>query len=404
MRILFFCERKPHSLCYGDTLRIYNISKSLTKRKNKVFLIHFSSRGNPQYLNKNLMDNVVEETFSLDFPNFYDNIYGKIYKILLSAPLSNFISFKPVSIRNIQNKLKNIIETYKIDLIHVQGPIAGLSMINFHEKPKLLDLTDSLSLSFKRELSPELFSNRRLQKHLLYNWSKGIEKTLLMDSDIATVVSSVDKQMLKDSYDKTRIEVIPNGIDGNFFSPKNNIRESYPSILFHGNMDFSPNIHSVKYIAEQILPLIKSKIPNVKFFVVGGNPTDEIKRLGENKNIIVTGYVKDIREYISKASVGLYPMKSGSGIKNKILESMAMGKSVVSNLMGVEALSEKAKKCILIGETPEELANHVLKLLKNEDIRTNLGKKSREVIIKEYSWENVAEKYEKLYEKLLNKF
>lgn len=401
IRILFFAFRKPYPLDDGSALRTYNICKSLTERGNRVFLAYFNQKEEHLTSDEDIINKVVEETLLLKFPDFYDQIYGKLYKILLSLHPFSHIPFKPRGISTIQGNLKNFIETHNIDIIHLRDSTTGLSLIDFHETSKLLDLTDSMSLALKREMREEKDFRKKMWSYLLYNWCRGIEKTLLKDSDIATVVSPADKEMLKSLYRKASIEVIPNGVDINYFSPKDRVDEEYPCVLFHGTMAFLPNIQAVKYIYNEIFPIIKSKVPETKFLIVGSNPVDEIKSLGNRKGVIVTGYVDDIREYISKASVVLVPMKSGCGIKNKILEAMAMEKPVVTNPMGAEALSEEAKKCLLIEETADEIANHVINLLRDGEKRIELGKKGREIVMEEYTWDKVAEKYEKLYMELI---
>jgi len=400
IRILFFSFRKPYPLESGDSLRTYNICKKLIERGNKIFLVYFR-HGDQNSLDERALSEIAEDIFVMDCPSFYNQLYGKLYKIFVSLfPFPNIL-FRPKNIKNLQKNIKKIIERDNIDIIHVRDFITGVSLINFREIPKLLDLTDSFSLASKREMAQQKSIKKKMRSYLSYNWHRGIEKFLLRDSDVVTVVSPADKEMLESLYSKANVEIIPNGVDFNYFSPKKDYKEEYPSILFHGVMSFPPNIHAVKYIYKEIFPIIKSELPETKFFIVGKNPVDEIKRMSNGKDVIVTGYVDDVREYICKASITLYPMKTGSGIKNKILEAMAMEKPVVTTQMGGEALTDEVKKCLLIGETAEEIANHVISLLRDREKRIELGKKGREIVMKEYSWDKVAEKYEKLYTELL---
>ena len=382
-------------------MHIYNICKYLSERGNDVFLAYFSHHGKGSS-NEDVMNTIAKDMLLLDYPDFYDQIYGKLYKIFLSLYPFSHISLKPRPIRLIQENIRKFIATNNIDIIHVHSLITGLLLIDFRKTPKLLDLTDSMSLALKREIQENGF-RKKMRSYLLYNWCKGIEKTLLRDSDFVTVVSPIDREMLKRLYRKVRAEVIPNGVDFNYFSPRDGVHKEYPSILFHGTMDFLPNIRAAKYICNEIFPIIKSEIPDARFLIVGSNPVDEIKKFDEYSDITVTGYVEDIRDYLSRASVCLYPMKSGSGIKNKILEAMAMGKPVVTNPLGVEALSEGARNCLLVGKTGGDIAAHVIHLLRDREKRVELGKKGREIVMKEYSWDTVAEKYENIYMELLLK-
>ncbi|MHB8104774.1 MAG: glycosyltransferase family 4 protein, partial [Dehalococcoidales bacterium] len=220
---------------------------------------------------------------------------------------------------------------------------------------------------------------------------------------VTTVVSPMDKKFLNKLNKKADVRVIPNGVDINYFSARDVIEEDYPSILFFGTMDFSPNVDAALYIYHEILPLIRVKIPNVKFYIAGADPSPEIKKLAKDNNIIVTGFIEDIRFELQRANVVLVPMRKGSGIKNKILEAMAMETPIVTNSIGAEALSEEAKNCLLIGDTADAIADHVVNLLINPERGLNLAKRGRTVVMRQYTWDGVAKQYEELYLELLNK-
>lgn len=396
MRILFIVNRYTKNIDDGYTLRTSNICKYLKKKNNQIFMVHIDNE--QDYNDISNKDDLFEKIVPVPF-EYYNTKRGKLYKFLVS--FFQFVTYyTPNEIRSFHKEIKKIVQYYNIDIIHVQGNFIGLSLIGFQEVPMLLDITDSMTLYCKRKIKKSQNIKNQLKNLFYSNWYKYIEKRLLKNYKIITVVSESDLLTLKKINEHSLIKNIPNGIDTDFFYP-NHQEEEYPSIFFHGTMDFEPNIDAVKYIYNKILPLVKKEIPNLKFFIIGRNPTQEIKRWNNQEDIIVTGKVEDIRSYISKGSIALMPMKSGSGIKNKILEAMAMEKPVITNPLGAESFDEEIKNVLLIGKTELEVAHYAVKLLKNSHMRQIVGKKSRK-LVKKYDWRETSQEYANAYKKLLN--
>ncbi len=273
----------------------------------------------------------------------------------------------------------------------------GSVLADFGCIPKVLDLVDCSSLYYKRELrfskSPvELFKNC----FKLFRATR-IENYLLGRFDATTVVSPVDKWFLRRLNMEADIRTIRNGVDVDSFSLGNNVNEDYPSILFSGDMSYSVNIDAALYIHRKILPLIRSEVAEIKFYIVGKNPHYKIKKLAKDCRVVVTGFVENMGRYISRSSVVLAPMRKGSGIKNKILEAMALGKPVVTNPIGAESLDQDALECLVIGKNAEEIAQKTIELLRNRHLRSHLGRRASEIIRQKYTWEACATEYEKLY-------
>lgn len=399
MKILVCTQKIPYPLTSGDNLRIYNIFKELAKNHEVYLLYNDTSKNNQESLAVIEKSGIFEDCISLNLPSssLIDRAIGLMFLDSKLFSTRGYFKFK----KDVKNKVSEIVKKNKIEIIHSHDLFVSLLLSDFNTVPKVLDLTDSHGLYYKRELQSLQNPINFFTKCSRFIAMRRGETRLLKNFGVTTVVSPIDQEYLKKLDKNGDIRVIPNGVDINHFSPIKDVKEDYPIILFSGTMNFSPNMGAVFYIYKKILPLLRLQMPDLKFYVVGRDPPRDIKNLADNDHIIVTGYVDDIREYISKASVVLVPMKSGSGIKNKILEAMAMEKPVVTNPMGAEALSEEAKNCLLIGETTDEIANHVINLLRDRTKRVELGKKGRETVMKEYSWDRVAEKYEKVYMELL---
>ena len=180
--------------------------------------------------------------------------------------------------------------------------------------------------------------------------------------------------------------MIPNGVDVSYFSPTEISASADPSIVFLGRMDYFPNIDGVCYFAENVLPLIRKKLPKVEFRVVGSNPTRKIRKLEQTPGIVVTGHVPDVRRYLQGGAVAVAPLRIARGTQNKILEAMAMGIPVIATPNAAKGIQAVAGRDLLVAETPHAFAEHVIRLLQNADVRRTLSETARKQVEKGHMW------------------
>jgi glycosyltransferase involved in cell wall biosynthesis len=155
-------------------------------------------------------------------------------------------------------------------------------------------------------------------------------------------------------------------------------------IAFTGQMDYRPNVEAVIWFVEAALPKIRARFPDVRFAIVGRNPTDEVKALAHAPDVIVTGEVADVRGWIAAASVVVAPLRQAHGVQNKVLEAMAMARPVVAT--GGAAQGIDHGDTIRIGDSGGEFADHVINLLADPDGAEDLGAASRRRVIDVYGW------------------
>ena len=175
------------------------------------------------------------------------------------------------------------------------------------------------------------------------------------------------------------------------------------TLLYTGSMDWFPNEDAVIYCVDEILPIIRSKRPNIKFLIVGQHPTANVRKLSELPNIEVTGRVEDVKPYIARSAVYVVPLRIGGGTRLKILEALAMEKAVVSTSVGAEGLGLINNKEIIIEDNPRQFAAKVVELLENPDRCRQLGKKGQSRVQRDYGWQAIGEKLRSVYASLVEK-
>jgi len=196
------------------------------------------------------------------------------------------------------------------------------------------------------------------------------------------------------------LHVIPNGVDIERFPIVEDGREPY-TIVFTGNMGYFPNKDAVFYFREEILPMIIQQVPDLRLLIVGTNPPQEIVRLREDPGIVVTGFVDSVADYLRKASVAVCPMRCGSGMKNTVLEAMACGTPVVATSLALEGIQVTPGEHVLVGDTPEAFADHVIALLRDAERSAALARKARGLVEQRYSWRSSVSQLESVYEEAL---
>lgn len=165
--------------------------------------------------------------------------------------------------------------------------------------------------------------------------------------DAATLVSAPEAALLARHVPEhaDRILAIANGVDHVYYDPAIPLADPYPAggtdFVFTGTMDYPPNVDAVIWFAEAVLPGLRARLPGARFWIVGHNPTEAVRRLGASEGITVTGRVEDVRPYLRHATAAVAPLRIARGIQNKVLEGMAMGRVVIASPEALEGIAAR---------------------------------------------------------------
>jgi len=184
--------------------------------------------------------------------------------------------------------------------------------------------------------------------------------------------------------------VMQNGVDAAHFSPDHELPNPYPPggpvLAFTGAMDYWPNIDAVTWFAREILPLVRLRRADARFWIVGRNPPPAVLEL-VGEAVTVTGAVADVRPYLAHADVVEAPLRVARGIQNKVLEAMAMARPVVLAAAPAKGLAAKVGEECEVAASAEEFAAATLRLLGSAEWRKGMGRLAREAMLARYDWE-----------------
>lgn len=207
--------------------------------------------------------------------------------------------------------------------------------------------------------------------------------------DLCLACSEPDAGALRVLGVRTRIAVVPNGVDTAYFRPDPGpASPASPTAVFVGTLDYEPCERGVWHFCTEILPRLRRGSPGFRFVVVGRNPSARLRNLAaEDTGIILTGRVDDVRPHLKAAQVCVVPLLSGSGTRLKILEAMAAGTPVVSTAIGAEGIDVVSGHDIWIADDPAEFAARVLQLMADAEQARRMREAARILVEEKYSWE-----------------
>jgi glycosyltransferase involved in cell wall biosynthesis len=336
----------------------------------------------------------------------------RIFKVPRRAPgpkLFNIASYllfgKPLGVVKIQGYIRAfrdfILEHHqRYDIIHISSPYLAevVDGLPTAIASKLLIFPiDSMALFWQRRTNAE----RSLLKRLIYRMELWrcirFERRYYPKFKTAIFVSDVDRCAATKLDSESDFQSIPNGVDLEYFTPSNLISRATNSLVFTGDMSYAPNRDAALFLAEEILPRIDPRL-NVHLFLVGQRPDDQLKSL-ESAQITVTGFVDDLRPYLSAASMYVSPLRMGSGIKNKVLEAMSLQMVVLGTKLSFEGIECVAgRDCLQISSDPKAFAEQIEVVLLNPDEFRPLALRARSLIEEKYSWDSIRNAYGRLYE------
>lgn len=380
-KILFLTSRIPFPLEKGDKLRAYHQMRHLSKF-NEVHLCVVSEAE----LTKEA------ETELKKFCKTVHVYQSKKISVLLNMFIA-FLAGLPFQVGYFFNSgahyfVKKVIKKVEPDHVFVQLIRMAEYVKDIKNISKSIDYMDSFSMGMERR-KDRAKGLKKIVFHIENQRLKAYEKNVFKYFNHHFIISEQDRSSLK-FENASKIEIAPNGVDTEFFTPDHSQEKKY-DLLFTGNMSYPPNVAAVELIAKKILPIIWKKHPNCNFLIAGAEPNSKVKALtslAEDK-IKVTGWLDDIRTAYNSGKICLTPLNIGTGLQNKLLEAMSMELPCISSQLANNALAAQEGKEILIANTPEEYAAAVCDLLENETKRREIAINGKGFVLKNYHWESI---------------
>lgn len=396
MDLLLISRCPPYPLFHGDRLIPFYLARELASRLHQIDLLAYYQQ--PEDLaDVPLYDRMFRSVTLIPEPARGPRDYLlRSARPSLRFPTRAEQSWSPAMWKAIANAL----EEHPYDVVHLFG---GVHVYEFHHLvhrlPNVIVPYESFTLWLNRSIQQERSLARRLIKRLQYRMARSYERWMFERYERVVVLTDKDAQALRDLNRHIPAVTIPNGVDVDYFNPTG-YEPHTPTLMFIGNYDYEPNLDAALRLVRDLFPEIRRRVPEARAFVVGGNPPPELMAYA-SPEIEITGRVPDLRPYFEYSMIFLSPLQLGAGIKNKILESMAMGTPVVATPLSCDGIPVVNEKHVLLGTSDLDLVNGVVRLLQDDELRHSLRYNARKLIEEQFTWSRVADRYDALYRQVI---
>jgi polysaccharide biosynthesis protein PslH len=305
-------------------------------------------------------------------------------------------------VRGLREPLQEELARFRPDIVHFgPGKLAWLKS-ELRGRPKVLGVMDTWHLNVDARAE----AATALRAALLRADAKRIrryEASEYRGFDRVVVSNEGDLAELRERDPTLPFEIIPIGFDAGAYPPDPNAVVDQARIVFHGAMNYAPNVRAAVYLAREVLPHVRRARPDAHFVVVGRDPAPAVLELENLEGVRVTGGVDDMVPWLTGSRVWAGPFLDGTGIKTKLLEAMATDLPCVVTPLGHRGLDDVTSgEQLLVASTPEELAAHLVRVLDDDELARRIGRTGGEYVRLRYDWPAVGRAYERLYEQVIS--
>jgi glycosyltransferase involved in cell wall biosynthesis len=227
---------------------------------------------------------------------------------------------------------------------------------------------------------------------------KAYEGEICRSFEAVTAVSDPDRAALAEAAGVPRaIDVVPCTVDTRTVSPSAAGRDA--SLVVHlGTLVWPPNVDAVQWFTRRIWPLVRAKRPAGRFVIAGATPPRSVRGLATGApGVEVQGYLPDPSPLLAAAGVFVAPLRTGSGMRVKILTAMTYGVPVVTTSVGCEGIRAVAGRHLLVADTPAEFADAVLRLMDDRTLADALAHEGRALVERDYDYRVALRPLDRIY-------
>lgn len=372
MKILQLHNKIPYPPKDGGSIGVWNYTFELAKQGHDVTLLAMNTK--KHYCDLKSIPNEINDLINIisvdiDAPITFR---GALSNLLFSKKPYNAQRF---ILKSYKDKLEELLSNNTFDIIQLEGLYLCPYISSIRKFSKAL-------ISFKAHnveheiwnrvsLNESSFFKRNYLK-ILSNRIMEMEADVVNKYDVLVTFTDRDASLFNSIGNKKPFLTSPIGIDTSHLIPnKSNIK--YPSIFFIGALDWAPNQEGLLWFIRKVWNNIHEKFPDIKLEVAGRNAPDWLIKTLQDSSIIYHGEINDAYKFINEHAVMIVPLLSGSGMRIKIVEGMALGKTIITTSIGNEGIATTHNIDILIADTAEQFQKQVERVLTERQFFDSIG-------------------------------
>jgi len=396
MKILLLCNKPPYPASEGGPMAMNSIITGLLEAGHQVKVLAVNS---PKY-------NVKES----DIPEDYRKKTGielidvdldvKPMKALInlfrrrSYHVERFIS------KDFKTRLAELLKKEQFDVVQLEMLYMApyVETIREHSKAMIVLRAHNVEHKIWERIAKETkFFIKRWYINHLAKTLKEYELNALETVDGIAAITRKDAAFFRKYCSKPIID-IPYGVYPEEFTPKSEI-EGHPKFYHIGSMNWMPNEEGIRWFIDEVLPKTVEKVPTFVYHLAGRNMPEWLTELN-NPNVDVIGEVPDAKAFVAENDVAIVPLLAGSGIRIKIIESMAMGKTVITTRVGAEGILYNEDVNLIIAENKAKMVEAIRSINANPEIAVRIGQAARKLIEETYDNRKIIARLLMFYEQI----
>ena len=396
MRILQICNRVPWPPNDGGAIAMLNMTKGFLSSGQELHILclntkkhHFNVVDLPEVFKK--MASFKDIEIDTDITAF-----GAAFNLLFTNKSYNISRFYS---SNFEKELVKSLQSTEFDLIQIEGlhMCLYIDTIRKYSKSKISLRAHNLEyLIWERLADSERNPIKRIYLNILTKRLLHFEAKAVRKLDFLIPITSADAELFGAMDTKAAIFVSPSGLDMEDYTIDKSKKE-WPGIFHLGALNWMPNVQGIEWFLKEIWPKLHASFPKLKFYIAGRNMPDWLKKL-DRVGVVPVGEVENAVDFMNSKSIMVVPLLSGSGMRIKIIEGMALGKTIISTTIGAEGIDYEDETNILIADEPEEFVNAIKKCINNVEFANRVGKNARQLAEKAYSNKSLVGKLVGFYE------
>jgi sugar transferase (PEP-CTERM/EpsH1 system associated) len=392
MHILWIKTELLHPVDKGGRIRTYNMLRELKREHRVTYLTLDDGHAAPDAAERALeyCDEVIRVPFHVAprrSPRFFAELLANVFSRLPYA-VARYRS------EELRRRIGEICRERDVDVVVCDFLAPSVNVPDGLPCPTVLFQHNVEAMIWERHAQVAKGAVSRTYMREQWRRMRDFERAECRRFDHVVAVSPQDAEAFRRDYAVASVSDVPTGVDTAYFRPSGSQPRERHGLVFTGSMDWMPNEDAILYFVEQVLPLVRARVPDVSLTVVGRNAPPRVRALGEaDPAIRVTGSVPDVRPYIERAALFVVPIRVGGGTRLKIFEAMAMERAVVSTSVGAEGLPVNDGKDAVLADTPAAFAAAVVDLLGNPAKARAIGQAAASAVRAQFGWDGVAARF-----------
>jgi glycosyltransferase involved in cell wall biosynthesis len=381
MKILQIANKTPYPPKDGGSIATLTMSRGFRDLGHEVTVLAMNTSKHPVQVDD------IPEDLSRDIRFILVDVDTSLYpfkalKNLLFSSLpynaERFIT------KDFTDRLIKLLSEEEFDVIQLEGLYLApyVPVIREHSGAFLSMRAHNIEYEIWERTVRQRSGLKKLYTGLIARRVKKMEVSYLNTYDAVIPITHRDAEILVTLGCRAPIHVSPTGINMKDFDIHTE-KPEFPSLFHIGALDWSPNLEGLDWFLKNCWKDLHKKYPELKFYIAGRNAPESFRKLKE-PNVVFLGEVEDAYRFMRSKAIMIVPLLSGSGMRIKIIEGMALGKAIVSTSIGSEGIETSHGENIIIGDDPQNFTSGIESLLNNFDNFEAIGRSARKFIEAKY--------------------